>query len=117
MRPFEQPCDLILIHTLERDGIDFDLQAGRLCGLDTSENLGEIAQRVIALNFSGSSVSSETLMRLMPCALSSEAYFSSCEPLVVIRGRVPYRLYQQGSRGPCPVPLTEASPGSRDQSV
>src|SRR5262249_12716390 len=43
VRPFEQPCDLTLVHTFERDGIDLDLQAGRLCGLDTCENFAEIA--------------------------------------------------------------------------
>ena len=40
-------------------------------------------QRVIRANFAGSSVSSETLMRLTPQAASWAAYFASCEPLVV----------------------------------
>ena len=45
--------------------------------------LSSSPQRVMARNLSGSSVSSETLMRLTPCAASSAAYFGSCEPLVV----------------------------------
>ncbi len=37
----------------------------------------------MCLNLAGSSVSSETLMRLTPQSASSCAYFASCEPLVV----------------------------------
>ena len=40
-------------------------------------------QRVMARNLSGSSVSSDTLIRRTPWAASSAAYLASCEPLVV----------------------------------
>src|SRR5215470_1612311 len=48
-----------------------------------ASTLSSEPQRVIARNFSASSVSSETLIRRMPAARRSRAYFSSCEPLVV----------------------------------
>ena len=40
-------------------------------------------QRVMARNFSASSVSSETLIRRTPAAAIASAYLASCEPLVV----------------------------------
>ena len=48
-----------------------------------ASTLSSSPQRVMARNLSGSSVSSETLTRSTPQALSSAAYFASCEPLVV----------------------------------
>ena len=75
--------EFVLVHALERDGVDLDLEAGGLRGVDAFEHLVESPQRVTARNFSGSSVSSETLMRRTPHAASSAAYFSSCDPLVV----------------------------------
>ena len=48
-----------------------------------ARTLSSSPQRVMARNLSGSSVSSETLMRRTPWPASSAAYFGSCEPLVV----------------------------------
>ena len=48
-----------------------------------AKTLSSSPQRVMARNLSGSSVSSETLMRRTPWPASSPAYFGSCEPLVV----------------------------------
>ena len=43
MRPFKQARDLILIHTLECNSINLDLEPGCLCGLDAIDDLAEIA--------------------------------------------------------------------------
>src|SRR5215471_2407509 len=43
VRPFEQACDLTLVHAFERYGIDLYSQASGLCGLDAVEDLPEIA--------------------------------------------------------------------------
>ncbi len=48
-----------------------------------SSTCGSRPQRVIAANFAGSSVSSETLTRRTPASASSTANRASCEPLVV----------------------------------
>ena len=48
-----------------------------------ARTLSRSPQRVMARNFSGSSVSSETLMRRTPQSASSPAKRASCEPLVV----------------------------------
>ena len=42
-----------------------------------------LPQRVMLANFSGSSVSSDTLIRRTPAAYSPSASFASCVPLVV----------------------------------
>src|SRR5262249_2859704 len=48
-----------------------------------AKTLSSSPQRVMARNLSGSSVSSETLMRRTPWPTSSSAYFATCDPLVV----------------------------------
>ena len=66
MRPFDERGKFVLVDALERHGIDLDLEPGRLRGVDPGQHLVELPQRVMARNLSGSSVSSETLMRLTP---------------------------------------------------
>ena len=43
MRPFQKRRELVLVHSLERNSVDLDLQAGRLGGVDSSQHLVELA--------------------------------------------------------------------------
>ena len=43
VRPFHQLRELVLVDALERDRIDLDPQACRLCGVDARQNLVELA--------------------------------------------------------------------------
>ena len=63
VRPFDQIGEFVLVHALERDRVDLDLEAGRLRRIDPGQHVGSEPQRVMARNLSGSRVSSETLMR------------------------------------------------------
>jgi len=64
MRPFDQLFEFAIVDAGERHGVDLDGDAGRLRSIDAGEHFVDVTQRVTALNFCGSSVSSETLMRL-----------------------------------------------------
>ena len=55
--------ELIFVHTLERNDIDFHREPRPLRGVNPREHAIEIATRVMALNRPGSRVSSETLIR------------------------------------------------------
>jgi len=63
MRPLDQARKFIFVDAFERDRIDLDLQSGGLRGVDAAITCSSDPQRVMARNFSGSSVSSDTLMR------------------------------------------------------
>ena len=71
--PFDQRLRFVVVDALERDGVDLDPDAGFLRRTQASSTVSSLPQRVISVNFSGSSVSIETLTRLTPSRASSSA--------------------------------------------
>ena len=69
--PGDQVVELVLVDALQRHGVDLDREAGVFGRSMPSITWSSLPQRVMAGNFSGSSVSSETLMRRTPAAASS----------------------------------------------
>src|SRR3546814_20261223 len=80
--PAQHVRELVLVHTLQRDGVDLHRQPGAVGGFQALHDLVELAQRVIAWNFAGSRVSIETLMRRTPASANWSARLAPCEPVV-----------------------------------
>ncbi len=86
--PLEQVGSLMVVDTGQEHGVDLHrVEAGGLRPLDAGEDPVEKGRRVISANVSGSTVSSETLIRSRPASRDRWARLSS--PIAfVVRGDV-----------------------------